>query len=402
MSPVERPAAGPRRWWRRLAIAVGGLTVALALLETACWIRTRARVPDRRRQLFDLSSRPPREWHCYSSNPHGEFTPAPRPRADGWQLIDFRKREYPLVRLSETPWAVEYRRDRRGLRQGNRPEGDEVGKPRVLLAGASFVYGEGVPWEQTLGRHLARRADHAGWINGGLPGADTPAVVRRTATLLPELAADRVLLVWTPHDLSLPPELAREEMAIHDLVHLRQELLDEAPLGPGPLSRSHLWRTVVEGWLVTRITQRTVAWYARAADPRANAAGLARLRSDFAELAALAPGRAAVVLFPLLIDLERNYPLAASHAAAADAAQAAGLPVCDLTATFYGSDTASLWVHPVDHHPNGHALDRAAAAITAWLAAEVPEFLVADPATAAGETGPPEEPAALSGPGSRE
>lgn len=403
MRPANHTTSPVRSRTFRLAAVAGGLLISLLALEAACRIVERFQVPDRRRQLFDLASVPPREWHCYSSNPHGELSRVPQPEGNAWKLIDSRKREYPLARLSETPWGVEYRRDASGLRQGAEPPDDEPGKPRVLLLGDSFVFGEGVPWEQTLGMHLARHAGRGAWLNAGQPGADTRAEVSLASQLLPQRAVDRVLLVWTPNDLSLPPASAREEMAIHDLVHLRQDLLDEAPLGPGPLSHSRLWRAAMGRWLVTRITRRTVAWYAQAAEPWFNAAGLAQMRADFAELAALVPGRAAVVLFPLLIDLQRDYPLGASHAAAAEAARAAGLPVFDLAATFAGCDPASLWVHPVDHHPNGQALERAAAAMAAWLAADVPGFL-ADEQTGsrAGASSRPEQPAALSGSGSRE
>jgi hypothetical protein len=55
-------------------------------------------------------------------------------------------------------------------------------------------------------------------------------------------------------------------------------------------------------------------------------------------------------------------------------AEGAGLRVLDLAPTFAGRPTASLWVHPCDHHPNGGAHAIAARAIAAWLEHDAPEF----------------------------
>ena len=46
----------------------------------------------------------------------------------------------------------------------------------------------------------------------------------------------------------------------------------------------------------------------------------------------------------------------------------------DLAPVFAGRDTASLWVHSVDHHPNGKAHGLAAGAIAEWLRT-IPGFL---------------------------
>src|SRR5204862_1971065 len=123
------------------------------------------------------------------------------------------------------------------------------------------------------------------------------------------------------------------------------------------------------------IKRQTVRWYLDSYEPAHNAANLERLARDLRALASVDGRQVAFVIYPLLEDLEADYPLAPIHARVGDLARAAGLPVLDLHAAFKGRRTASLWVHPIDHHPNGEAHAIAARAIVEWLRRDVPSFL---------------------------
>jgi len=61
-----------------------------------------------------------------------------------------------------------------------------------------------------------------------------------------------------------------------------------------------------------------------------------------------------VALWPLLVGLEpdRAYPFDAAHAQIRKGVERSGIPFVDLLPALKGHDSASLWVHPSDLHPN--------------------------------------------------
>jgi lysophospholipase L1-like esterase len=63
-------------------------------------------------------------------------------------------------------------------------------------------------------------------------------------------------------------------------------------------------------------------------------------------------GRFLVVSWPLMIGLEGDDPFADVSEKVARLCLAAGIPRHDLRPAFHGQRTESLWVHPVDLHPN--------------------------------------------------
>jgi hypothetical protein len=67
--------------------------------------------------------------------------------------------------------------------------------------------------------------------------------------------------------------------------------------------------------------------------------------------------------WPLLVGLEGRYPFAAVHEKVRRFCVKEGIEFLDLLDTFRGRPSASLWVHPVDRHPNEEANRLAAAAL---------------------------------------
>jgi hypothetical protein len=77
--------------------------------------------------------------------------------------------------------------------------------------------------------------------------------------------------------------------------------------------------------------------------------------------------RLALVIFPELRQLDAGYPFAKIHALVRRTCDGLGIPVLDLLDTYRGHDAATLWVHPIDHHPNEIAHRMAAEAIEKFL-----------------------------------
>ncbi len=372
--------APARHFTRRLGFRLAGILLGLAagclLLELAIRLFESGSLPPRRRQLLCGDCRPPRDLHCYSSNPHGEFVPVPDCQRGSWRLIDFSKHQYPLTDLSLTPWSVEYRRTSLGLREPELSPTDETDRLRVLVLGDSFVFGEGVPVERSFCRWAEEFCPVASqWINAGRSGADTRDELHLARQLEPLLRPDRLLVVWTPNDVPIPESMVRQENAIFDLINLRRELLEHPTGALRWLSAARLGRWLLSDLILRRVQGDTIAWYQAIHDPARNPQGLAQWAADLRGLRDLAPGRMVLVLYPLLVQLESEYPLAAAHREVARLARAEGIAVCDLAPALSGQQTELLWVHPVDHHPNGEAHRLAAAALVAWLEANQPTFL---------------------------
>jgi hypothetical protein len=66
-------------------------------------------------------------------------------------------------------------------------------------------------------------------------------------------------------------------------------------------------------------------------------------------------GELVVVLWPLLIELDGEYPFEATHRTIVRDLRARGVRVHDTLAAFRGQDETRLWVHPSDRHPNERA-----------------------------------------------
>ncbi len=328
---------GRHRWSARLLAVALGLLVALGLAELGLRL-TGAGFHRPRSAEYHFVSRPgERFWrldpqrppeHAWDGDPYGVLPPGARLR-------------YPIGA------------------HGYRGDPPPPGRPRVLVVGDSFTFGEGVAEPDTfaarLGRAFAGRSPPPAVVNAGVPGYGT----QEEAALLPELLAAfdprLVLLVVVPND-AVP---LADALAAPDGINVRDA---------GPPSGLRLW-ALLRGVVRRSEAERALDdWYlsyhagARAAHGRAADAALASMLARLREA-----GRpAAVALFPLLHRLKER-PLAAIHDACARRCRAEGVPFLDLSDALAGEPERRLWVHPTDHHPNARAHELAAAALAPFL-----------------------------------
>ena len=289
--------------------------------------------------------------------------------------------ELPLSRLPETPWCVEYHTSPQKLRDrefGPRPRG----VLRVAGVGDSFAAGEGVPIERSLFKQIEVDLG-AGYevVNAAQPGHGTRDELDRLRFVASKLDCQRAIVVWIANDVLRTPELEKRQDYVNDLVLLRDERLQgddqrwyrgRSRLVDVVDSRLHLWLAKDD---LARVTADTIGWYRDCYDPAQNGENLREFEANLAAIAAVPNCQSVLVLYPLLEGIESDYPLADVHALVAAAAKRVGLPVLDLAPVFRGQQSSDLWVHPVDHHPNGRAHELAAKAIVAWLRSDVPGFL---------------------------
>lgn len=331
----------PRRGLRAAAVVAGLLAAAGAaelVLRATHWGVSAPRKADYhflRREgdpfwIFDPSNPPEHEW---DGDPYGRLPPGAR-------------MTYPI--------------NSKGLR-GDEPD---PARPKVLLVGDSFTFGEGVAVAGTFAarveRSLAGRFDPAPQVlNGGVPGYGTEAEAGRLPGWLAEFAPRAVVLVYVPNDpIPLEDAVGRRETTGRDDLLARG---DDAPglfltrLVRGVIGRGAADREVEEWYLSYYFGERSSRWDAARA-----AIGGMRERS------AAAKAKFGVVIFPLLHRLAER-PFARIHETVAAACAQMGVPVLDLTAALAREPESALWVHPADHHPDARAHELAAEAMTPFV-----------------------------------
>jgi hypothetical protein len=336
------------------ALAVGSLLAAGLLAEVALRVwryepprfRNTARVVDPHgRALLD----------CYPTNPRGYFDIDLRDDA-----TRARYRWMAPVRLDavarRSPWAVEFRYNAlrfRDVELGPKP----AGVRRVIVIGDSFTEGQGVKEADTYPRRLEALLNAAG------QGRWEVRNCARRATDFPELYAmfdqvlayepDVVIYGMVLNDADRSPEFQARQTYVNDWILDRARVQEGvAPVAPGPFD-SRLLALVSDRLEGLRTSRATLRWY-RDMYGEPNREGWERTQGYIREMnqrTRAAGGRFLVASWPLLVRLDR-YPFTEVHDTIARFCLSAGIPRHDLLPALQGRPTESLWVHPVDMHPN--------------------------------------------------
>lgn len=308
---------GPQRW------------IHPAYLESADKRHALDLYPDDPRHYFplDLRSEPARS----------------RLRAVGLGALD--------THWQRTPFGVPFEYSEE-LCRGHEVLPKDPARLRVVVIGDSFTEGQGVREEDTFAVQLHTEAEV---VNCGRRGYDFPA-----------------LGAWFDRQLALEPDVVVYAMVLNDVqqsaaFHAQQRYLDDWILdrrrmvtegdGAPPASQSWLWALAADRIEGVRVAHATTRWY-QAMVGAPNLAGwnatLAHVQRMHEAMQARG-GAFLVVLWPLLVDLDGDYPFAATHRTIARALAARGIAFFDALPDFRGRDPRTLWVHATDRHPNERA-----------------------------------------------
>jgi hypothetical protein len=294
---------------------------------------------------------------CYPSNPRGYFDIDLR---DPATLETYRA--LGLARLDEaarhTPYAVERRYSAQQFRS---PEigPHRPGVVRVAVIGDSFTEGMGVKEEDTYARVLHRLlntgAESGHWevLNCGRRGYDFPAIHDLFETAL-AFEPDVVIYGMVLNDAVRSESFQARQAYLNDWILDRGRMVrdgDERRLGPADFRLFAFVRDRLESY---RVGRDTTGWY-RDMYGEPNREGWERTQAYLREMNSEAHARGRrflVASWPLLVGLEGRYPFADVSETIARFCLSAGIARHDLLSALYGRPDASLWVHPVDHHPN--------------------------------------------------
>jgi hypothetical protein len=359
----------------RLGLAAASVLVVTLLAEAALraagWTPDRHRAPARvygarQRVLLD----------CFPTNPRGYFDvdlrqPDVRAHYEGLGMA----RLGAVARRA--PHAVEVRLNSLGFRDAE-PAPKAPGVTRVMVLGDSFTEGQGVREADTCPRRLERLLNHESGRRWEVRNW------ARRATDFPQLFANfEQILAWDPdvvvhamvlNDAERTPEFEARQRYLNDWIVDQARWADpDAPAESRAAPRLLAFgREALRRWRVGRDSTR---WY-RDMYGDANRAGWERTQGYLREMdrrLRARGGRLVVVLWPLLVGLERGYPFEDVHHTLNGFFAGAGIRSHDLLAVLRGRRSADLWVYPVDMHPNEEANRIAAESIAPVIRAVVDE-----------------------------
>ena len=302
----------------------------------------------------------------YGSNPRGSF---PIDLRDEATRQKFTREKFTRVdEASRTnPFGVVFTYNSHGFRDREFVTRTGKGK-RVVFVGDSFTEAQGVVETASAVRLVERllRQKEAGieaW-NLGVRGKDFPDLEALFDTAL-ELSPDAVVFEMVLNDGDRDPGLARRWPQVNDWIMVRQQ-------PPSFVERhSYLAGFVADRIHHLNVSRDTTAWY-RALYTEDNKDGWMRTRAALQRIQGKCRERGigfGVALWPLLIGLETAtaYPFEAAHAQIKKGVLRSGIPFLDLLPLLQGQDSASLWVHTGDLHPNEKAQGLVAPALADFV-----------------------------------
>jgi GDSL-like Lipase/Acylhydrolase family len=247
------------------------------------------------------------------------------------------------------------------------PRAKPPGTFRVVVLGDSFTFGGKVQVDETFTADLERE------LRRGDPS--------RTAEVLnfavPGYNTEQEMLSLKEAGLAYEPDLVIVNFVLNDAAPMQQLVPEKARL---PLCV----RRVLKKFDLVQFLyafSKQASFVARQgvfresenhAELAAGSPGWSRARDSLAEIHRLASQAHAgllVVVWPMLVDLNRDYPHRAKHDLVVGECRRLGIPVFDLLPSFTGQDASALWASRDDHHPNARALEMGAKAVSQELAA---------------------------------
>jgi hypothetical protein len=306
---------------------------------------------------------------CYPTNPRNYFAidlREPAARSRYFFLAPYR---YDLV-AKRTPFAVESRYNAARFR-GEVHGAKRPGVRRVVVFGDSFTEGLGVKEGDAYPRVLetllnAREPGRFEVLNCGRRHTDFPELY----DLFEETLAydpDVVVYGMTLNDPVESPALQARLHSVDDWMMDRRRAADEPRLG---FFDSRLLEFVQDRIALFHIGRDTSSWY-RDLYREPNREGWQRTQEYWRRMNARAGGRGSrflLVSWPLLVDLEGSYPFQDAMETIRRACLVNGIAHHDLLPALIGRPSVSLWVHPVDMHPNeiAHRLAAESLAPVVW------------------------------------
>ncbi len=276
--------------------------------------------------------------NCYPSNPNGLLQ---------YKAINPYDGKY--------CYCVLYNAEQR--RRGFHPER----KRQIAIAGDSFVYGNGVRNEDTLGYFLNEQYPEINFQNWGKKGADIDDVASICKTnSLSAPPVEEVIYFLNLNDMRLSEQIRlRQKDIINDFQNVRWDYDKQKYHPPFRfLAQSAIFSTARKVWMINRESSRTIQNYR---DMYLSENNRRELISTMDEIRSIQDTLAArgisfrVVIYPLIYkDILGRYPFGQIHEVIMNECRKRGVACLDGYAPFKSHYSMKKFaVHPLDYHPNG-------------------------------------------------
>ncbi len=235
---------------------------------------------------------------------------------------------------------------------------------RILAIGDSFTYGlrlkDSGSWPRQLEKILQKQNPQVEVLNGGRPGTNTTQQLKLFNKAFHQYQPNLVLMGFLLNDCTA--------LCSNCGPVLLKQKIQRAINRPSLLGKiSYLYRMIHVSLLKKKLTRETIDMYKSPYRDELESYG--QCTTAFREWKKKADEqgfRFAVVIYPMLFGLDKEYPFAEEHKKIKDYLASIGVEAFDITDAFLGQKDTELWVHPANSHPN-----RRANAIAARRIAEV-------------------------------
>jgi len=268
-----------------------------------------------------------------------------------------------------------YTRNAFGLRDNPYPIPPPEGHRRILVLGDSFTFGLGVRNDEQIFTHrlevmlneqlAASGVEHFHVMNGGIPGSLTGDWLRLWKRIGSRYDPDLVLIVFFLRDGTLTH-------SIPQFFGVIQKEITQRNRASWLYRSSYVYRRIRDNLdrkeVGTRYTRAFRDSYfgdeSQTKEWRAAQKNLLELR----DLARASGARVAFAIFPVLVELDDDYPFRAICDLLEQFARENDLPVLNLLPAFMGQRSDELWVSTFDQHPNAEGHRIAAEALFPFVA----------------------------------
>jgi hypothetical protein len=233
---------------------------------------------------------------------------------------------------------------------------------RIAFLGDSFTFGEGVKDEDIFTRKLERNLNENSQeikyeiYNFGVGGYNTQQSVFLFKNMVLEFKPDIVVLDYTLNDAE--PKLFYVDQEANSVqrrareVSIHEGLADNRP----PDNIFYKFRATKLFWQVNnnrKLTEQTINYYnSLYENGNPNWQKTREALQEFAHICAENEIDCYFVLFPLLFQLDENYPFQQLHDKVKKVVEPTGIPIIEVLPVLQGREYSKLWVHPTDQHPN--------------------------------------------------
>lgn len=293
--------------------------------------------------------------NCYSSNPKGYFPISLKlkePREKFQEMFSFSDNDMRAL-IRQTPYCII-------CNTAERRSGYFQNRAKVaIIVGDSFVYGEGVKEEDTLGYLLGLRFTEANFRNFGIVNASIEDVYETVLKITKEeKAVAAVIYFYNLNDVLVSDEIQSRHKYIIDFENLYWNCVKHNFI-THILSKSIIYRLIDRTIIMQKETKMTVRYYLDAYSqinkPRLDKTIF--LLASMNHYAMQKNIKFYVVIYPLLYkDTSGVYPFAPIHDFIKSTCKRHNIACIDAYPAFekYRS-LKGFTVHPVDYHPNGSA-----------------------------------------------